>query len=60
MAEINYVLVAMRTPGLEAEWRIIAGAEEFFAATKTIHNALQGDPTGLTRRSRRSTAASRR
>jgi trehalose synthase len=50
VAEINYALVPlMRDAGLDAEWRIIAGAEEFFAATKTIHNALQGDPVGLTR-----------
>ena len=49
VAEINYALVPlMRDAGLDAEWRIIAGAEEFFAATKTIHNALQGDATGLT------------
>jgi trehalose synthase len=49
VSEINYTLVPlMRDAGLEAEWRIIAGAEEFFGATKTIHNALQGDPTGLT------------
>jgi trehalose synthase len=50
VAEINYALVPlMRDAGLEAEWRIINGAEEFFAATKTIHNALQGDPQGLTK-----------
>jgi trehalose synthase len=49
VAEILYALVPlMRDAGLDAEWRIIAGADEFFAATKTIHNALQGDPTGLT------------
>jgi trehalose synthase len=49
VAEINYALVPlMRDAGLDAEWRIIAGAEEFFAVTKTIHNALQGDPLGLT------------
>jgi trehalose synthase len=49
VAEINYALVPlMRDAGLDAEWRLIAGAEEFFAATKTIHNALQGDATGLT------------
>jgi trehalose synthase len=48
VAEINYALVPlMRDAGLDAEWRIIAGAEEFFATTKTIHNALQGDPLGL-------------
>jgi trehalose synthase len=49
VAEINYALVPlMKDAGLDAEWRIIAGAEEFFAVTKTIHNALQGDPQGLT------------
>src|SRR3954467_6341337 len=48
VAEINYALVPlMRDAGLDAEWRIIAGAEEFFATTKTIHNALQGAPLGL-------------
>jgi trehalose synthase len=50
VAEINYALVPlMRDAGLDAEWLIINGAEEFFAATKTIHNALQGDPQGLTK-----------
>src|SRR3954449_7865716 len=48
VAEINYALVPlMKDAGRDAEWRIIAGAEEFFGATKTIHNALQGDPLGL-------------
>ena len=36
----------MRDAGLDAEWRIIKGADEFFNVTKTIHNALQGDPLG--------------
>jgi trehalose synthase len=50
VAEINYALVPlMRDAGLEAEWRVIAGAEEFFATTKTIHNALQGHATPLTK-----------
>src|SRR5438067_8264191 len=49
VAEINYALVPlMRDAGLDVEWRIIQGADEFFAATKTIHNALQGSPQGLT------------
>jgi trehalose synthase len=38
----------MQDAGLDVEWRIIRGADEFFAATKTIHNALQGNPQGLT------------
>jgi trehalose synthase len=49
VAEILYTLVPlMRDAGLEVEWRIIQGKDEFFDVTKTIHNALQGDPTGLT------------
>src|SRR5436309_4799125 len=50
VAEILYALVPlMRDAGLDAEWRIIQGADHFFGATKTIHNALQGSPQGLTR-----------
>jgi trehalose synthase len=49
VAEINYTLIPlMNSAGLDTEWRIIHGAEEFFNATKTIHNALQGNPQGLT------------
>jgi len=49
VAEINYTLVPlMADAGLEVEWRIIRGAEEFFNVTKTIHNGLQGNPQGLT------------
>src|SRR6266498_3157859 len=37
VAEINYILVPlMSDAGLEAEWRIIRGEEEFFNVTKTI------------------------
>jgi trehalose synthase len=49
VAEIQYTLVPlMQDAGLSVEWRIIKGADAFFAATKTIHNALQGNPQGLT------------
>ena len=49
VAEILYTLVPlMRDAGLDVEWRVIQGQDEFFDVTKTIHNALQGDPTGLT------------
>jgi trehalose synthase len=49
VAEINYTLVPlMRSAGLDAEWRIIHGEDEFFNVTKKIHNALQGSPMGLT------------
>src|SRR5437016_13186702 len=48
VAEINYTLVPlMIDAGLEVEWRIIRGAEDFLHVTKTIHNALQGNPQGL-------------
>jgi trehalose synthase len=49
VAEINYTLIPlMMDAGLDVEWRIIKGQDEFFNVTKTIHNALQGDPRGLT------------
>ena len=38
----------MRDVGLEAEWQVIYGREEFFNATKLMHNALQGNPQDLT------------
>jgi len=48
VAEINYTLVPlMADVGLEVEWRIIRGADEFFLVTKAIHNGLQGDPRSL-------------
>jgi trehalose synthase len=48
VAEILYTLVPlMQDAGLEVEWRIIRGADDFFNVTKTIHNAMQGDPQGL-------------
>jgi trehalose synthase len=49
VAEINYTLVPlMADAGLDVEWRIIRGADEFYNVTKAIHNALQGDPRSLT------------
>jgi len=49
VAEINYTLVPlMRDAGLDTEWRVIYGQDEFFDVTKTIHNALQGAERGLT------------
>jgi trehalose synthase len=48
VAEINYTLVPlMADAGLDVEWRIIQGTDPFFDCTKTIHNALQGNPQGL-------------
>lgn len=34
--------------GLIAEWQVISGDSDFFNATKTMHNALQGAARGLT------------
>src|SRR5918995_2500801 len=49
VAEINYTLVPlMADAGLDVEWRIIKGQDEFFNVTKMVHNALQGDPRSLT------------
>jgi trehalose synthase len=28
--------------GIDAEWQVMHGSDEFFAVTKTVHNALQG------------------
>src|SRR2546430_8097758 len=48
VSEILYTLVPlMRDVGLEAEWQVIIGREEFFNATKIMHNALQGNPQDL-------------
>lgn len=49
VSEILYTLVPlMRDVGLDAEWQVIYGREEFFNATKVLHNALQGNPQDLT------------
>jgi trehalose synthase len=49
VSEILYTLIPlMRDIGLEVEWQVIYGREEFFSATKLMHNALQGNPQDLT------------
>jgi trehalose synthase len=49
VSEILYTLVPlMRDVGLDVEWHVIYGREEFFHATKLMHNALQGSPQDLT------------
>ena len=43
VAEILQTLVPlMRDVGLEAEWQVIEGSDEFFNVTKACHNGLQG------------------
>ncbi len=49
VSEILYTIVPlMRDVGLDCEWHVIYGREEFFNATKVMHNALQGNPQDLT------------
>jgi trehalose synthase len=48
VSEILHTLVPLMIDvGLEAEWHAIYGREEFFNATKVMHNALQGNPQDL-------------
>jgi trehalose synthase len=43
VSEILYTLVPlMRDVGVDAHWHVIFGKEEFFNATKLLHNSLQG------------------
>jgi len=49
VAEILFTMVPlMNDVGLETEWKVLFGREEFFHVTKAMHNALQGDERGLT------------
>ncbi|MGI8438916.1 MAG: glycosyltransferase [Thermoleophilaceae bacterium] len=48
VSEILYTLIPlMRDIGIEVEWQVIIGREEFYNATKLMHNALQGNPLDL-------------
>src|SRR5690242_3703216 len=43
VTEILFSLVPlMNDVGLEVEWKVLFGREEFFHVTKAMHNALQG------------------
>jgi trehalose synthase len=44
---LNTLVPLMIDVGLECEWQVIYGREEFFNATKVMHNALQGSPQDL-------------
>ncbi|UCF61370.1 MAG: glycosyltransferase [Anaerolineaceae bacterium] len=49
VAEILMTLVPlMRDVGLDAEWQVIEGSDEFFNVTKASHNGLQGMEIPLT------------
>ena len=48
VAEILYTLIPlMKDVGVEAEWQVMLGREEFYNVTKRLHNALQGNPDSL-------------
>ena len=50
VSEILYTLIPlMLDVGIDAEWQVMLGREEFYNATKRMHNALQGNPSDLTR-----------
>jgi len=38
----------LRDLGLTVDWKVIGGDQDFFRATKALHNALQGAPRSLT------------
>jgi trehalose synthase len=49
VAEMLQTLVPlMRDVGLDAEWQVIEGTDEFFNVTKAAHNGLQGMDIALT------------
>src|SRR5918992_3644576 len=49
VSEILYTLIPlMNDVGIDAQWQIMLGREEFYNATKRLHNALQGNPESLT------------
>ena len=49
VAEIlNSMIPLMNDAGLDTGWRTVHGTPDFYEITKKIHNAMQGNPNGLT------------
>lgn len=49
VAEILYTQVPlMRDVGLDAQWTLFPGNDEFYSITKSLHNGLQGMPVTIT------------
>jgi trehalose synthase len=49
VSEILYTIVPlMRDVGVDAHWHVLFGKDEFFNATKLLHNSLQGAEETLT------------
>jgi len=42
MRKEKALVALLRDLGIEAEWQVIHGSDEFFGVTKLVHNALQG------------------
>jgi len=38
----------LRSVGVDAEWHVMQGSDEFFGVTKDVHNGLQGAPIEMT------------
>lgn len=54
VAEILYSLaLLMNDVGINTDWRILYGSQEFFEITKSFHNALQGAKLNLSDRKKR-------
>lgn len=54
VSEILFSLVPlMNDVGLQADWKVLFGREEFFHVTKRMHNALQGADVEMTDADRR-------
>jgi trehalose synthase len=48
VSEILYTLVPLMSDvGIDVQWQVMLGREEFYNATKRLHNALQGNPESL-------------
>jgi len=45
---LRSVVPLLNDLGIAADWRIIAGDDAYFGATKALHNALQGSPVDMT------------
>jgi len=40
----------MKDVGIEAEWQVIKGSDDFFNVTKSMHNGLQGMDAPFTKK----------
>lgn len=48
VAEIlNWLVPLKRELGIDAEWEVITGGQDFYQCTKKFHNGLQGSPVGI-------------